>query len=193
MASVTNRPSLGVRRRARHAESRAISILEDLGIREAPVQVEQIALRLGLQVEHALLGDEVSGLLVIQDENGMIGVNASHAPVRQRFTIAHEIGHFLLHRKQMPVFIDKQFFKPYFAAFRDSSSAAGEDRLEIEANAFAAALLMPATFVRSAIAELRVNIADDEAIDELAKRFLVSRQAMTFRVANLATLGTDSV
>ena len=192
MASVTKRPNSNVRRRALNAESKAISVLADFGIREAPIHVEQIALRLGLQVEHASLGDEIAGLLVVQDDNGMIGVNTNQAPARQRFTIAHEIGHFLLHRKEMPVFIDKQFFKPYFAAFRDSASSAGEDRLEREANAFAAALLMPSALVRSAIAELRGNIADEEAIEELAKKFQVSRQAMTFRVAKLTSLAPDA-
>jgi Zn-dependent peptidase ImmA (M78 family) len=141
-------------------------------------------------VERAALGDDVSGLLVVQDDHGVIGVSASQAPARQRFTIAHELGHFLLHREVMPVFIDKQFFKPYLAAFRDSASSKGEDRIEREANSFAAALLMPAAMVRKAIAQLEVDVADEDAIDELAKQFQVSRQAMTFRIANLGIFAT---
>jgi len=177
----------GLRRSVRipSAELRATRVLDDLGIQEAPVPVEQVALLLGLRVERAALGDDVSGLLVVQDDLGVIGVSSTQALVRQRFTIAHEIGHFLLHKKGMPVFIDKQFFKPYLAAFRDATSSKGYDRKEREANSFAAALLMPASMVRQAIADLGVDFADEDVVDELAKRFQVSRQAMTFRVANL--------
>lgn len=151
--------------------------------------VELVALRLGLHVERTQLGDGVSGVLVVHDGRGVIGVNASDAPVRQRFTIAHECGHYELHRERMPVFIDKQYLGPLFAVFRDGKSVTGEDRREREANAFAAALLMPEAFVLDATAQLRLDIEDDAAIDELARRFEVSRQAMTFRLANLITVG----
>jgi Zn-dependent peptidase ImmA (M78 family) len=141
---------------------------------------------LGLTVERALLGDEVSGLLVIQDGSGVIGVSVSQAPTRQRFTIAHEIGHWVLHREKMPVFIDKHFLQPYFAAFRNAASATGTDRLEREANSFAAALLMPVPAIRSAVSQFDADVSDDEAVEALAERFQVSRQAMAFRLANVA-------
>lgn len=178
------------------AEQRAKKILDDLGIRSAPVHVENIARRLGLEVERAALGDDVSGLLVVQDGRGVIGVNSSQATTRQRFTIAHEIGHFVLHRGRMPVFIDKQFLKPYFAVYRDSTSSTGEDRMERDANSFAAALLMPKTLVLQAINDVHGHLddlEDDEAVNELAKRFQVSRQSMSFRLAKLeATSGVLS-
>jgi Zn-dependent peptidase ImmA (M78 family) len=172
--------------RIHHAEQRAVEILAKLRILRAPVPVEKIALQLGLLVKRAAFGDDVSGLLVVQDGRGVIGINAAHSSTRQRFTIAHELGHFVLHPSAMPVFIDKSFLKPYFTAFRNSTSATGEDRIEREANSFAAALLMPAELVHQAIAELSVDLADDDEVDELAKRFQVSRQAMSFRLANLA-------
>lgn len=173
---------------ARNLEQRAAELLQQSGVQQPAVPVERIARKLGLHVERANLGDDVSGLLVVQDGRGVIGVSANQVPARQRFTIAHEIGHFLLHRDKMPVFIDKQFFKPYLAAFRDKRSSSGEDKLEREANAFAAELLMPADMVRMAVVELKVDVADDDIVDELAKQFEVSRQAMSFRIANLALL-----
>jgi Zn-dependent peptidase ImmA (M78 family) len=127
----------------------------------------------------------VSGVLVVQDGRGVIGVNASDAPVRQRFTIAHECGHYELHKERMPVFIDKQFLRPMLAVFRDGKSSSGEDRLEREANAFAASLLMPEHLVLEEVSRLRLDVEDDAAVDELARRFEVSRQAMSFRLANL--------
>ena len=147
--------------------------------------MELIALRLGLHVQRERFGDDVSGVLVVQDGRGVIGVNAGQAPVRQRFTIAHEIGHYELHRHRMAVFIDKQFLGPMFAVFRDGKSATGEDQREREANAFAAGLLMPERLVMQAVTHLRADVEDESVIEELARHFDVSRQAMTFRVANL--------
>ena len=180
------RPARRPTTRIRNAEARAEQTLADFGVDTMPVPVERVAHHLGLQVERAALGDDVSGILVVQDGRGMIGVNASQAPNRQRFSIAHEIGHFVLHKGAMPVFIDKQFFRPYLAVFRDANSSTGEDWREREANAFAAALLMPAGMLGDAIREMHLDVADDDAIEELAKRFKVSRQAMSFRVANLS-------
>src|ERR1041384_7945755 len=93
--------------RSNNPEHRAEALLKKLGLYRVPVAVERVAAGLGLQVERADL-DDVSGLLVIEDDKGMIGVNASHPQVRQRFTIAHEVGHYVLHRDQLPVFIDKK-------------------------------------------------------------------------------------
>jgi Zn-dependent peptidase ImmA (M78 family) len=160
-------------------------MLAQFAVRGAPVPVEHLALRLGLAVERADLGRDVSGVLVVRNGRGLIGVNADQAPTRQRFSIAHELGHFVLHRIQMPVFIDTQFTRPYLAAFRDATSSTGEDKREREANAFAAALLMPESLVRDAVARLALDVEDDAAIVQLAKRFDVSRQAMTYRLVNL--------
>lgn len=186
MAPTKRRPSPLPAARVHHAEQCALDLLERLGIQRLPVPIEVIAQRLGLEVERAILGDDVSGLLVVQDGRGVIGVSVQHPPTRQRFTIAHEIGHFLLHKDIMPVFIDKQFLQPYFTAFRDSTSSTGENKREREANSFAAALLMPPRLVLDAIATLQTDITDDDAVEDLAKRFQVSRQAMAFRLANLA-------
>ncbi len=168
-------------------ELAATKLLKRFQIDEFPVPVEEIARRLGLRIQRSLLGDDVAGVLLLQDsaDTGVIGVNVAQAHVRQRFTIAHEIAHFVLHRHDMPIFIDRQFLTPYFATFRNLHSSTGEDRQEREANAFAAALLMPATSVKQAMQDMGAEISDDDALELLARRFDVSRQAMTFRVANL--------
>jgi len=62
--------------------------------------------------------------------------NDPHPLVRQRFSIAHEIGHFILHQKQGQLFIDKT----YKVFLRDQLSSSGENIQEIQANQFAAAL-----------------------------------------------------
>ena len=77
----------------------------------------------------------------------MIGVNEDHHSNRQRFSIAHEIAHFVLHHGD--TYIDKG----YRVHFRDLESGSGTKREEMEANAFAAALLMPAVWVRGCISQ----------------------------------------
>jgi Zn-dependent peptidase ImmA (M78 family) len=86
-----------------------------------------------------------------------------------------------MHSSDTALFIDKR----YFAAFRDSRSATGEHVREREANAFAAALLMPKQLIRAAIDRAHFDLGDDESLDALARMFDVSRQAMAYRVANL--------
>jgi Zn-dependent peptidase ImmA (M78 family) len=113
----------------------------------------------------------------------VIGVNESQADVRQRFTIAHEIGHMLLHADQ-PLIVDHGFA---LIGLRRDDGAPGDQR-EIEANAFAAALLMPEKWVTAALRGRDVDLSDDAEIQSLAKRFGVSQQAMMYRLMNLGLL-----
>ena len=85
--------------------------------------------------------DELSGMVYIKEGTPIIGVNSLHHPNRQRFTIAHELGHLELHRPMITssVHVDKNF--P--ALMRDPRTATGTERIEIDANRFAAELLMP--------------------------------------------------
>ena len=71
----------------------------------------------------------------------MIGVNDLHAPRRQRFTIAHEVGHLEMH-KGRPLVLDHVRMN-----MRDATSSTATDVEEIEANQFAAAILMPSDLV----------------------------------------------
>src|SRR4051812_22563300 len=105
---------------------------------KVPVDVEAAAKACGVRVVHQDLEDSVSGMLVIKDGHGVIGVNQNHHPNRRRFTIGHELGHYILHRRKAKVFVDAS---PVF--FRDETSADGTETQEVDANAFAAELLMP--------------------------------------------------
>ena len=165
-------------------EAQANQILHRTKCLRLPIPVELIAQKVGLQVEKATLGDDVSGLLVIENGKGTIGYNASHPPVRQRFSVAHEIGHFILHQKQGQLFIDKTY-KVYL---RDQLSSSGENIQEVQANQFAAALLMPEELVRQEVAEIGFDLGDETAFDILAEKFQVSRQAMFFPLSNLNIL-----
>jgi Zn-dependent peptidase ImmA (M78 family) len=164
-------------------EERAEEVLRSTDTYRVPVPIEVVAHRLKLKTEAAALGDNVSGMLVVESHRGAIGYNFAHARVRQRFTVAHEIAHFLLHLKKnlrSQLFIDK-----YVVFRRDDHSSEGNDQQEVEANRFGAALLMPKSLVRKEITRHDLDLDDDEALSFLAKKFQVSTAAMTNRLATL--------
>lgn len=148
---------------------------------EVPVPVERIASKLGVPVVVEMLDRNVSGLLFRQGEDKAIGVNAAHPPVRQRFTIAHELGHLRLHPGK-DLFLDHVRVN-----LRDDVSSLGTDREEREANAFAAELIMPASEVVGEVRRVtdRGGTTDAQFIADLAIHFDVSEQAMEFRLLHL--------
>ena len=156
-------------------ESDAQSLLDKYWSFGSPVTVPvdpiYIAQSAGLEVWEAHLS-EVGGMLVKQPRKAApeIYLSISDPRVRQRFTCAHELGHWMK-RLSNPegdwAFVDK----------RNQLSGAGVDSSEMYANQFAAALLMPAGRVR--------QLAQGMRLDQLAAAFNVSVQAMSFRLRNL--------
>ena len=127
-----------------------------------PVPIHHVAERLNLTLEATALGDKVSGMLVVQGNEGSIGYNSAHARVRQRFTISHEIAHYLLHARRSgkaQLFIDKQI-----TYRRDEQSSTGMDSDEIEANKLGAALLMPRDLVQQEVRAQDLDL-DDKFIE----------------------------
>lgn len=166
-----------------HAAREARALVEKLGVKAPPVPVEKLAKALGVRVEFNPFDDELSGMAFLRDGKPVIGVNANHHPNRQRFTIAHELGHVLLHRNRLEaaVLVDKS--RNFIA--RDTVSAAGTDPVEIQANAFAAELLMPKKFVRQVLSESARDLQDDDYLISLAKRFRVSLAAFQYRLESM--------
>lgn len=160
-------------------ERRAERILAGAGIDTNPVPVEQVADHLGIKIELADLGEDCSAVLVRNGDRAVIGVNKNHYPNRRRFSIAHEIGHFILHEGN--TYVDKG----YRINFRDLESGSGTKQEEMQANAFAAALLMPAKRVRDAFKQQPFELTSDDSLKMLAKTFKVSTQAMAYRLVNL--------
>lgn len=169
--------------RRKSIQQRAIAILEDQGVTAAPVPIERIAKSLEAQVRFSPLDDELSGMVYIKDGIPIIGVNALHHPNRQRFTIAHEVGHLLLHRAEITkeIHVDKDF--PML--MRDTVSSTGANEMEIEANLVAAELLMPVDFLARSLEGQPFDIDDEGAVSALAKEYKVSASAMRFRLGNL--------
>ncbi|HEY1977752.1 MAG TPA: ImmA/IrrE family metallo-endopeptidase [Candidatus Baltobacteraceae bacterium] len=144
-----------------------------------PIDVIAIAKAHGFSVDFEPFEDTLSGMFV--REHRVIAVNKAHPRVRQRFTIAHELGHALLHAKSSPLFVDDtQIFH------REQ----GRNSLrEVQANRFAAELLMPEQDVRR-VAGNHVELYNETLISQLARHFDVSSQAFSARLAalNLAVI-----
>ena len=171
-------------KRPRRAETlrRSVSdLLEACGIDDVPVPVEEIARHLGAQIRYSPFDGELAGMLVRrEDSEPVIGVNSAHHINRQRFTIAHECAHLFLH-KGRDVYIDRTF--RVNVSRRDGRSAQAIDYEEIEANRFAAELLMPCEKILDDIVEL--DIEDDDELKDLADKYVVSVQALTYRINGL--------
>lgn len=141
----------------------------------APVPISQLAERCGVNVAAAQFSNEISGVLLDLDSGPVIGFNAAHPLVRQRFSVAHELGHFLLDHHD------------HFHIDLSDASVHGEPPGynwldERNANEFAAQVLMPAVLVTQAYEE-------DPNLNRIAKAFKVSREAMGWRIVNLGLLG----
>jgi len=97
-----------------------------------PIDVEAAARRLGIDVEYLKLSGSVKGVLIREEHKRWLIVVNSRCTNRclHRFTIAHEIGHWALHRPLL----------------KRSSLELGEE-WEREADEFASELLMPARYV----------------------------------------------
>jgi Zn-dependent peptidase ImmA (M78 family) len=159
-------------------------LLDENAIERPPIPVERIVKSRGLSIrKQRNTSSDISGFLFRQEGDVVIGVNASHPWVRQRFTIAHELGHFLLHSPRFgKIHVDRVFE----VKFRDDLSSQGIDTDEREANLFAAELLMPQHFIRRDLADVgEMDLVDDDFLNNLARRYGVSTQAMLFRLANL--------
>jgi hypothetical protein len=165
-------------------EREAQSVLDELCATNAPVNPTDIANRLGYTVHAAMFRDpKLSGRIVFKNGAVRIDVNARDAPNRRRFTIAHEIGHARLHAGGYSNFevadnIDEsQIEKREFALTRQTHDGFRPVH-EAEADRFAAALLMPAQWVRD-------RFAQDQETSSLAQFFKVSESAMKIRLKQL--------
>jgi len=137
-----------------------------------PVDPVRIAHRLGVEVRRAVMDDDVSGALVKKPgRDAVILLNASDSHNRQRFTCGHELGHYYKR-------VNDGTAEFEFVDRRDELASTGTNAEEIYANQFAAELLMPERHVR----RLHKQTPD---IADLALRFGVSPEAMSYRLKNL--------
>lgn len=142
--------------------------LRENNLLKTPIDIYSIAEFLGLEVQEEAMDDELSGYIEPRGSGWTIGVNAYHHPNRQRFTVAHELGHFLLHRPT------EKHTDVTFAR-----RTGQKNTKENQADSFAAELLMPEAEVRKLITE------GETSLERLAAHFNVSAMAAKFRAQSL--------
>ncbi len=146
---------------------------------EYPVKLAELASKLGLAVKVAGLDLGISGKISKEEDKYIIRVNRFEKRERQRFTIAHEIAHFLLHR---PI-IDKSVNGITDSVLYRSGESA---EIEFEANRLAADIIMPFEGVQKKKAEIFGDQpVNEEMIEHLAETFEVSKVAMEIRLSQI--------
>ena len=140
---MSNGSTVPTKARYDKARQEAIEILKNVGISGPPVSPLDVASHLGLTVSVIEMPPDhrdVAGFLDVK--NKQIFVNQEDPPNRQTFTVAHEIGHYLLHREVIEAHPDQ-----YELLFRGKMLEA-HTPMEQEANCFAANLLVPEEMLR---------------------------------------------
>lgn len=176
------------RKKRNQIESLTTDILRQNNAYSVPVNIEKIVAFYGIDIQPCDFGDDISGVLIDDGQKQTISYNSKNIPTRQKFTIAHEFGHYILEHKRNGLFIDNA--SQYLTMiYRDEKSSTGEYLQEKEANAFAAAILMPKALVereiKSIYLEDNFKTEDLNLVGILADRFKVSLQAMSLRLLNL--------
>lgn len=170
------------------ARKSAEKLTENLSIENLPIDPKEMAIRHKVPVYEEDLEKDVSGLLVWSNNRASIFVNKTEEKKRQRFSIAHELGHYILchyaHQGDH-VHVDQGVR----ILQRNAKSSEGVDSMEIEANQFAASILMPSHLIRIKVEEVSGGkTLDEQMIPKIAESFAVSVQAMTIRLVRLGYL-----
>lgn len=153
------------------AKEKAEEIIIQNYISEPPIDIINIAINEGLTVLEAAFEDTEEGVIsgYLDVSKKAIYINAEDNYNRKKFTIAHELGHWLLHRDKIGNELDD-----YAILYRKSLGKLNENYLEKEANYFAANLLVPIDF-------LEKYMSEGLSVKELAKVFSVSEDVIGFR------------
>jgi Zn-dependent peptidase ImmA (M78 family) len=163
-------------------ENRAKEILQGHGLFLIPVDPVLLANKEGIKVHNATFSDDgISGMVAKRGANITMLVNQSDSPARKRFSIAHELGHHFLHLMDDGEMVTRKtdLFRGY--AGEPIETVDPNKRKEVEANQFAAAILMPEDLVKR-------EFDKTPDVVSLAVLFNVSEEAMGIRLSSLRLL-----
>ena len=150
-------------------------IVNDFINKNPPLRVEALVKALGIQIKHVSLPDARSAHLTYDGDKDkyMITVNDSEHTNRKNFSIAHELGHFFLHRDE----VKKQ--KRMDRGPIESASKPEERQREIEANKYASVLLVS----NQALDKFLSSIGEEKiSVERLSSKFEVSTQVIRIRM-----------
>lgn len=144
-------------------------------LNEVPVKLGAIAKDLGVEVKLSSLPLNVSGQITKVDGRYEIKINRHESRQRQRFTLAHELAHFLLHRDVIDGMGGQLTDN---VLYRSGAS----EHIEYEANRLAAQIVMPEIALQNAFSKYGEHLSES-TVELLAEQFGVSKAAMEIRMA----------
>ncbi|MDH2505915.1 ImmA/IrrE family metallo-endopeptidase [Acinetobacter baumannii] len=140
--------------------------------KDVPMKLGALAKQLGIVVYSATLPSNISGEIKETDGITIIKINRHDTKQRQRFTLAHEIAHFLLHKHLLSNGIVDDVL------YRSSQSNA----IEAEANRLAADILMPPALVNGIFKNCSHLSDKEKKLEEVAQQLNVSLTALKIRM-----------
>lgn len=148
--------------------------------KSAPVDVYRLASAFGITVQYQTMNNSISGFIEKIGDSYLIAINKDHPNTRQRFTLAHEIGHWMYHRELIDRMEDNKLVDTKM--YRSDRNFASKIPYSFEraANIFAVDLIMPSDLIHRLIYEEGI-----ENTLELAKILEVSKKALSYRLEDL--------
>ena len=143
-----------------------------------PVKLGSLARSLNVAIKVSSMPTGVSGQIARDRDGYVIRVNRNEARERQRFTIGHELAHFLLHRDV----IDRS---PDGITDNVLYRSGAPEQIEYEANRLAADIVMPMALVERKLRDEYGGVVTEATIESLAASFEVSKAAMEIRLSTL--------
>jgi Zn-dependent peptidase ImmA (M78 family) len=144
-------------------------------LQDVPVKLGAIAKELGIDVKLSSLPLNISGQIARTQSGYEIKINRHESRQRQRFTLAHELAHYLLHKdvidKMGGTLSDNVLYR-----------SGASETIEYEANRLAAQIVMPEQALQSAFSRYGEQLSES-MVELLAEQFGVSKAAMEIRVA----------
>jgi Zn-dependent peptidase ImmA (M78 family) len=157
-------------------ENKAKQLLIAYGLYKVPVDVFSLVKKMGIDIRTAeFSNDNIAGTILKKNKDLKIIVNKNDFIERQRFTIAHELGHYFLHFENKS---NSMYVEMYRSEVKNTE--------ETEANYFASALLMDEDLIKREFKKvIKMKFPETATIAIMANLFKVSLTAMTYRLGNL--------
>ena len=175
-----------IRKNKYSMDGNIMKIFSECGITTYPINVFKIAKALEFEIVYGKFKQEnVYGVMWDGDEPLDVGgrklyrailLNKQDSIERQAFTVAHELGHFMLHCQD-----DRNFYERYHGGAEQTES---EKMIEDQADFFAANLLLPQNLIKAYIAQYSF-LTKTELVTKICKDFLVEKDTVLKRFEEL--------
>lgn len=162
--------------RAKRAATQALKSFGD----KMPLDIHALVSQYGIEVQGRKMERSIPGMMVTTKSSALVTINENLPLNQQRFTLAHLLGHFVLHGKSAEVFVDRT------TPIKGEGPEASKQLMqEAEANEFAGELLMPESIIRDRFGNSRPYPYNLESLRPLAAQFGINELVLAIRLTQL--------